>query len=68
MTNAISFFMFQIGICLPNYLDDLASAESPDKALFSFNTIRAVLQKCCIEEAQNKAYLPSTVICLLQLR
>ena len=52
--------MFQIGICLLNYLDDLASAETPDKALFSFNTLRAFLQKCGIEEAHNKACLPST--------
>ena len=45
MTNAISFIMFQIGIYLLNYLDDLASAETPELAQFSFNTVRSVLKK-----------------------
>ena len=62
MTNAISFIMFQIGIYLFNYLDDLASAETPELAQFSFNTVRSVLKKCSIEEAQNKASPPSTVM------
>ena len=62
MTNAISFIMFQIGIYLLNYLDDLASAETPEMAQFSFNTVRSVLKKCGIEEAQNKACPSSTVM------
>ena len=55
MTNAISFIMFQIGIYLLNYLDDLSSAESPELAQFSFNTVRSILKKLGIEEAQSKA-------------
>ena len=62
MTNAISFIMFQIGIYLLNYLDDLASAESPELAQFSFNTVRSILKKLGIEEAQSKACFPSTVM------
>ena len=38
LTNAIVFIMFKIGICILNYLDDLASAETADKAYFSYNT------------------------------
>ena len=54
--------MFQIGIFILNYLDDLASAETVEKASFSFNTLRTILKKCGIEEAQNKACPPSTVM------
>ena len=60
VTNAISFIMFQIGIYILNYLDDLASAETAENAYFSFNTLRTILRKCGIEEAQNKACPPST--------
>ena len=54
--------MFQIGFCLLNYLDDLASAEKAEKAVFSFNTLRTILKKCGIKEAQYKACPPSTVM------
>ena len=53
VTNAISFIMFQIGVCILNYLDDLASADTVEKASFSFNTLRAILNKCGIEEAKK---------------
>ena len=65
MTNAFAFIMFQIGICLLNYLDDLASAETPELAHFSFNTVRSVLRKCGIEESQNKACPPSTIMAFI---
>ena len=59
-TNAISFILFKIGIYVLNYLDDLASAENGEKAIFAIKTVEAVLQKCGIEEAKNKACPPST--------
>lgn len=59
-TNAISFIMFKLGICILNYLDDLASAETQQNAEFSFKTMQAVLQKCGIEEAKKKACPPAT--------
>ena len=59
-TNAISFILFKIGIYVLNYLDDLASAENGEKAIFAFKTVQAVLQKCGIDEAKNKACPPST--------
>ena len=62
LTNAIVFIMFKIGICILNYLDDLASAETADKAYFSYNTLGAILEKCGIEEAKNKACPPSTIM------
>ena len=41
VTNVISFILFKIGIFVLNYLDDLASAETKDKALFAYNTLGA---------------------------
>ena len=62
LTNAIAFIMFKIGIYILNYLDDLASAETVDKAQFAYETLGAVLHKCGIEEAKKKACPPSTVM------
>lgn len=54
--------MFKIGICILNYLDDLASAEVKQYAEFAYNTLGAILKKCGIEEAKNKSCPPSTVM------
>ena len=62
MTNVFAFIMFQIGICLLNYLGDLASAENPELAHFSFNTVRSDLRRTDIEESQNKACTHSTIM------
>ena len=62
LTNAVAFIMFNIGIYILNYLDDLASAETSDRAQLAYNTLRAILEKCGIEEAKNKACPPSTVM------
>ena len=61
-TNAISFIMFKLGIYVLNYLDDLASAEVGNNAMFAFKTIQAVLQKCGIDESKKKACPPSTIM------
>ena len=36
-TNAISFIMWQFGIAILNYLDDLAEAEREKNASFAYN-------------------------------
>ena len=59
-TNAISFILFKLGIYILNYLDDLASAELKENAVFAFKTLQAILQKCGIDEAKHKACPPST--------
>lgn len=61
-SNAISFILFKIGIYILNYLDDLASAETPDHADFAYGTLRSILEKCGIEEAKSKACPPSTIM------
>ena len=62
VTNAISFIMFKIGICVLNYLDDLASAETVDNASFAFSTLGSILERCGIEEAKNKFCPPNTIM------
>ena len=62
VTNAVAFIMFKIGILVLNYLDDLASAETKENALFAYNTLSTLLQNCGIEEAKGKSYPPCTVM------
>ena len=62
VTNAIVFMLFKIGILVLNYLNDLAFAEKPELADFSFLTLRTMLQKCGIEESVKKACAPSTIM------
>ena len=65
LTNAITVIMFKIGIYILNYLDDLASAETKDKAQFAYEHLGDVLNKYGIEEATNKSCPPSTVMTLI---
>ena len=58
LTSAITFITFNIGIYILNYLDDLASAETKDKAQFAYETLGAVLNKCGIGEQQINHVLP----------
>ena len=62
VTNAVAFIMFKIGILVLNYLDDLASAETKENALFAYNTLSKLLQNCGIEEAKDKSCPPCTVM------
>ena len=64
-TNAISFMMFQIGINILNYLDDLAGAETEEKAAFAYKCLEAVLQKYVIEESPEKAVYPTQIMVFL---
>ena len=52
----------QIGICLLNYFNDLAAAETIENSWFAFNMLGAILDKCGIEEAKNKTCAPSTIM------
>ena len=64
-TNAISFIMWQFGIAILNYLDDLARAEKKEKATFAYNCLEQVLMKCGIEESPDKACPPSEIMVFL---
>lgn len=49
-----------MNISIENYLDDLAGADTPDKAWNSFTELGKVLEFCGLEEAQEKACPPAT--------
>ena len=69
VTNAISFIMFQIGIAILNYLDDLAGAEKKEHANFAYLRLGTVLGRCGINEAPDKACSPTEVMifrCIIQ--
>ena len=59
--------MLKIGIYILNYLDDLAFAETSDRARFAYNTLGAILEKCGIEEAKNKSCPPSAVMTFISI-
>ena len=59
--NAISFIMFQIGIAILNYLDDLVGAEKKELANFAYLCLGTVLQRCGIKEAPDKTCSPTEV-------
>ena len=54
VTNAISFIMFQIGFCLLNYLDDLATTE---KAVFPLPLSEQSLQNVASKRHKIKHVL-----------
>ena len=64
-TNAISFILLQLGIAILNYLDDLAGAERKENAIFAYNCLGTVLQKCGFEESVEKASPPSEIMSFL---
>ena len=59
-SNAITFILFKFGIYILNYIDDLASAQTKEKALCACLTLREILKKC--KEADKKACPPSTLM------
>lgn len=65
VTNALSFIMLQIGIAVLNYLDDFAGAEKRENAIFAYQCLGSVLQKCGFEEALDKASPPSEIMSFL---
>lgn len=65
VSNAITFMMFQLGISILNYLDDLAGAETAEKAEFAYNCLGTVLKKCGIKESVDKASPPAEIMTFL---
>lgn len=65
VTNAITFIMHVVGICICNYLDDLMGVEKPQLAQFAFDTLGGILARCGFEESKDKACLPATKMVFL---
>ena len=64
-TNATSFIMWQFGVAILNYLDDLAGAEKKENAAFAYSCLEKVLVKCGVEESAGKACPPSEIMVFL---
>ena len=60
VTNAVKYLCKILNISIENYLDDLAGADTPDKALKSFQELGKILEFCGLEEALEKSCPPST--------
>ena len=65
VANAFAFMMFRFGLACLNYHDDFAGAESKHVAPFAFNLLRDLFIRSGIEEALDKACLPSEVMVFL---
>lgn len=65
VTNAVSFIMFELGVQILNYLDDLAGAETKNNAEFAYGCLGTVLKKCGIEESLDKAVPPTQIMVFL---
>jgi hypothetical protein len=65
VTNAVAFILFKLGLCVLNYLDDFAGAETRENASFAYNCLELVLKKCGFKESFEKASPPSEVMTFL---
>jgi hypothetical protein len=65
VTNAIAFIMYNIGICILYYLNDLAGVETRQNAPFAYNCLGQVLRDCDFIESVDKACPPSEIIICL---
>ena len=60
VSNSVKFICNILNILIENYLDDLAGADSPDKAWHSFTELGNVLRFCGLKESVEKASPPCT--------
>ena len=60
VTNAVKYMCKVSHVSIENYLDDLAGAETPDKAWKSYHGSEEILEHCGLEEALEKSCPPST--------
>ena len=65
VTNAITYMMFQVGVAILNYLDDLAGAETPDRSSVAYSLFDSMLRTAGFIESTHKACSPSTTMVLI---
>ena len=65
VTNAVAFMMFQVGVAVLNYLDDLAGVEKKENADFAYQVLGEILKRCGLEESEEKASPPSQIMVFL---
>lgn len=65
VTTAVCYMMLVIGVCVLNYLDDLAGVETRDRAGFAYECLGQVLRKSGLKESVDKAAAPSEIMTFL---
>jgi len=65
LTNSVTFICREKGFDLVNYLDDFCGVEVPARAQEAFTQLGELLRYLGIEEAKNKAAIPSTRVAFL---
>ena len=60
VTNVVKYMSKVSQVSIENYLDDLAGADTPDKAWKSFYELGHILEFCSSEEALERSCPPST--------
>ena len=63
--NAVAFIMFQVGIAVLNYLDELTGVEKKETAEFAYQCLGEVLHRCGLEESVDKVSPPSQIMVFL---
>jgi len=65
LTNSVAYICREEGFELVNYLDDFCGVEVPARAQQAFRQLDELLKYLGIEEARNKAAIPSTRVAFL---
>ena len=65
VTSAVVFIYTEWGFFAINYLDDLGSAESPDRAEQAFQKLHELLAEFRLREALEKCVLSTTAMVFL---
>ena len=68
VTNAVAYAFGELGFGLVNYIDDLAGAESQDRAEEAFASLGSLLDDLGLGESLNKACSPSTAMSFLGIQ
>ena len=68
ITNAIRYIYQQFGFNLVPYLDDLATAETPERSLEAFQNVAEILKLAGLEESIQKAHSPSIQMVFLGIQ
>ena len=68
ITNAVAFMCREKGLSLCNYLDDIAGAETWDRANDSFERLHSVLKEAGLQESEAKACSPSSRMIFLGMQ
>lgn len=68
VTNAVKFIFEKRGYDLVSYLDDMASAETWEKAMEAFVSLKCLLEEAGLEDSEIKEWAPSVDMLFLGVK